>query len=162
MASIIVGSIAAAVVGILGGIVFGPNADIVRYGSFEKGGPERAAEEPPVDSDKWVRRNVYFTATDGEQCHGWFYLPKVAPDGGNGGSGGSKKEIPLVVMASGLGAQICFGMDKYAEAFASSGLAVFLFDYRGFGSSGGMPRNLADPWRHLDDWRSALAFVKNA
>ena len=50
--------------------------------------------------------------------------------------------------------------DKYAEKFASSGsLSCLLFDYRGFGSSEGEIRNFVDPWRHLDDWRSALAFT---
>lgn len=50
--------------------------------------------------------------------------------------------------------------DKYAERFASSGkFSCLLFDYRGFGSSDGPIRNLVDPWRHLNDWRSALAFV---
>ena len=52
------------------------------------------------------------------------------------------------------------GRDKYAEAFAASGkFACLLFDYRGFGSSDGEIRNLIDPWRHIEDWRSALAFV---
>ena len=52
------------------------------------------------------------------------------------------------------------GRDKYAEAFVASGkFACLLFDYRGFGSSDGEIRNLIDPWRHIEDWRSALAFV---
>lgn len=39
------------------------------------------------------------------------------------------------------------GLGKYAEAFAVRGMATFVFDYRTFGGSDGMPRNLVDPWR---------------
>ncbi|MEJ5187080.1 MAG: CocE/NonD family hydrolase, partial [Candidatus Geothermincolales bacterium] len=39
-------------------------------------------------------------------------------------------------------------------------MAVFLFDYRNFGSSEGEPRYLINPWRHLADWEAALAYVR--
>lgn len=39
------------------------------------------------------------------------------------------------------------GLWKYAEEFAARGIASLMFDYRNFGGSDGMPRNLADPWR---------------
>jgi len=47
-------------------------------------------------------------------------------------------------------------MEKYASKFASAGYAVFLFDYRGFGSSFGLPRNRIGPFKHLEDWKSAI------
>jgi len=64
-------------------------------------------------------------------------------------------------MAHGFGAQRDFGLPAYAERFAEEGMAVFLFDYRNFGDSEGEPRNLVNPWRHLRDWRSALAYVRS-
>jgi len=32
------------------------------------------------------------------------------------------------------------------------GMAVFVFDYRGFNDSEGEPRNYINPKRHLQDW----------
>lgn len=39
------------------------------------------------------------------------------------------------------------GLANYAEYFAERGIASLVFDYRTFGGSDGMPRNLVDPWR---------------
>lgn len=40
------------------------------------------------------------------------------------------------------------------------GFAAFLFDYRHFGASGGEPRQLLVPSREVEDWLSAIAFVR--
>jgi uncharacterized protein len=48
----------------------------------------------------------------------------------------------------------------FAEAFAAAGLDALLFDYRGFGESGGEPRQLAWPPRHREDLRAAVAFAR--
>jgi pimeloyl-ACP methyl ester carboxylesterase len=50
-------------------------------------------------------------------------------------------------------------MPAFARAFAKEGMAAFAFDYRCFGDSGGAPRQLVDPWKQLEDWRAALAFL---
>jgi len=95
-----------------------------------------------------------FTRTDsdfssqGVRCSGWLYRPA-----------GIEKP-PVVVMGCFLGGEKTFRLPAYAEHFANHGLAVFLFDYRNFGGSDGEPRNLIDPWRHLQDWRAALAHVR--
>jgi pimeloyl-ACP methyl ester carboxylesterase len=68
---------------------------------------------------------------------------------------------PVVIMAHGFGAEMAFGLPAYAETFARSGLAVFLFDYRGFGTSDGEPRNYVDQGRHLQDWKAAIAHVRS-
>ena len=83
------------------------------------------------------------------RCAGWLYRPHGA------------SRPPVVVMAHGFGAQRDFGLPPYAERFAAMGMAVFLFDYRNFGASDGEPRNLVNPWRHLKDWESALAYVRD-
>jgi pimeloyl-ACP methyl ester carboxylesterase len=80
----------------------------------------------------------------GTRCAAWLYLPE-----------GSEKP-PVVVMAHGFGAERTFGLPPFAERFAAEGLAVLLFDYRNFGDSGGEPRYLVNPWRHLRDWEAAL------
>ena len=81
-------------------------------------------------------------------CAGWLYLP---PDGG---------APPVVVMAHGFAGTRDVGLASIAEHFARNGIAAFAFDYRSFGASGGLPRQLVDPWQQLDDWRAALAFVR--
>lgn len=48
---------------------------------------------------------------------------------------------PVVVMGHGLGSQKDMGLHPYAEQFAAAGLAVLVFDYRGFGGSDGWPRH---------------------
>ncbi len=70
------------------------------------------------------------------------------------------KRPPVVVMAHGFGAEKDFGILPYAEKFVERGLAVFLFDYRNFGESSGTPRNLVNPFRHVEDWRAAIAHVR--
>lgn len=48
-----------------------------------------------------------------------------------------------------------------ARAFAEAGLAVLTFDYRGFGSSAGEPRQLIDLGRQLEDWRAAIRLARS-
>lgn len=95
-----------------------------------------------------------FTRTESDfysqttRCAAWLYRP-------------TDVEHPaLVVMGPFLGGEKTFALPAYAEAFARHGLAVFLFDYRNFGASDGEPRNLIDPWRHVQDWRAALEHVR--
>lgn len=85
----------------------------------------------------------------GVRCSGWLYLPQKSVN------------PPIVVMGPFLGAEKTFKLPDYAGRFAQQGLAVFLFDYRNFGASDGEPRNLINPWRHLQDWRAALIHVRN-
>jgi uncharacterized protein len=85
----------------------------------------------------------------GIRCSGELYMPSGI------------KNPPIVIMAHGFGAEKSFRLPAYAERFASSGLAVFMFDYRCFGGSDGEPRNYVDPGRHLQDWQAAIAHVRS-
>ncbi len=82
--------------------------------------------------------------SQGERLAADLYLPDV------------EGKPPVVVMAHGFGARRHFGLPPFAERFAAAGLAVLLFDYRGFGDSGGLPRNYVNPARHLQDWQAAV------
>src|SRR5215217_7198374 len=67
-----------------------------------------------------IRRDVAFVS-EGADLKGWVY----APD--------SKPPWPLVVMAHGFSATRHMTLGKYAEVFRAAGLAVLLYDHRGFG-----------------------------
>lgn len=86
--------------------------------------------------------------SEGLTCRGTLYLP-------------DSQRPPVIVMANGLGAERTFRLPAYAKTFAQAGLAVFLFDYRNFGQSDGVPRNLINPRRHIIDFLHAVQFAKS-
>lgn len=63
---------------------------------------------------------------------------------------------PAVVMAHGLGGTKDSGLAPFAEAFAAAGLDAYVFDYRGFGESEGLPRQTVSLPGQLEDWRAAI------
>ncbi len=70
--------------------------------------------------------------SEGISLRGRLYLPRRLP-------------APVVVMAHGFSATIPMVLDRYAEAFQESGLAVLAFDQPGLGSSHGHPRGEINP-----------------
>jgi uncharacterized protein len=105
------------------------------------------AKGTPVNAAKFIRVDKTFTS-QGDILKAWLYLP----------AGVSRP--PVVVMAHGFGGQRWMRLPAYAEHFVRMGMAVFLFDYRGFNDSQGEPRNYINPGRHLEDWDAAIAYVK--
>ena len=95
----------------------------------------------------FAKKNVEFLSK-GTKCAAWLYLPE-----------GIKKP-PVVIMAHGFAAERTFRLPAFAKRFVELGMAVFLFDYRNFGASDGTPRNLVNPFRHVEDWKAALAHVR--
>lgn len=103
---------------------------------------------------------------DAAECRGWF-LPAAAAggdadgdaDGGArvGGTGPGDTARPCVVLGHGLGGTADSGLLPFAEAFAAAGFSALVFDYRGFGRSGGEPRQVVSPARQQDDYRAAVA-----
>jgi pimeloyl-ACP methyl ester carboxylesterase len=67
---------------------------------------------------------------------------------------------PVVVMAHGFGATRDAGLTPFAERFAEAGADVVVFDYRGFGTSAGRPRQLVDHRRHREDYRAVVEQVR--
>jgi alpha/beta superfamily hydrolase len=63
-------------------------------------------------------------------------------------------------MAHGFGGERRFKLPDYAAAFASAGLAAFLFDYRCLGESEGAPRGLVSYRRQRQDWEAAIDHVR--
>lgn len=64
---------------------------------------------------------------------------------------------PVLVMAHGLGGTKDSGLLPFADGLAKGGLDVVAFDYRGFGASGGTPRQRVDLAGQVDDYRAAMA-----
>jgi len=86
----------------------------------------------------------------GVECDAWLFR---ATDDSLAGAGGR----PIVVMAHGLGGTKDSGLESFAAGLAAAGLDVFAFDYRGFGASGGTPRQVVSPAGQLADYRAAMA-----
>lgn len=63
---------------------------------------------------------------------------------------------PVAVMAHGLGGTKDSGLAPFAVALAGAGCDVLAFDYRGFGASGGEPRQTVSMTRQLEDYRAAI------
>lgn len=98
----------------------------------------------------FTRHDTSFVS-EGQRCAAWFYSPKTKGD----------ERYAVIVMAAGFAGERGFRLPAYAERFAEAGYAVLLFDYRNFGSSEGIPRNLVNPWRHLADYRAAVACARS-
>jgi pimeloyl-ACP methyl ester carboxylesterase len=103
---------------------------------------------PPLDlATGGTRSDLRFSCSEAE-CAGWLFRPARAV------------EPPIVVMGHGFAGTRDVGLPWFAERLTERGIAVLVIDYRGFGASGGAERQLVDPWHHLEDWRSAIAFAR--
>jgi len=92
-----------------------------------------------------MRIDVEFTSL-GAALRGWLYQPDV-------------ELAPAVIMAHGFSATRSMAIDKYAEAFYAAGLAVLLYDHRGFGASDGDPPRQVNPWVQTRGYLDAVAFL---
>ena len=90
------------------------------------------------------------TFTSGsDHCSAWHLTAASDAYAGPGGR-------PCAVMAPGFGGTRDNSLLGYAEGFAAAGLDVLLFDYRGFGASGGSPRQLVSVQRQRRDYHAAV------
>jgi pimeloyl-ACP methyl ester carboxylesterase len=67
---------------------------------------------------------------------------------------------PVIVMAHGFACVRAMNLPDLAERFVAAGYATFLFDYRNFGDSEGLPRHWVDPERHQQDWVAAIRHLR--
>jgi dienelactone hydrolase len=101
-----------------------------------------------ASAERPARRDVTFRS-QGADLSGWLYLPDTKP------------RWPLVIMAHGFSATRRMTTDRYAEVFRASGLAVLLYDHRGFGDSGGEPRLQINPWVQAREYRDAISHASD-
>jgi fermentation-respiration switch protein FrsA (DUF1100 family) len=101
-----------------------------------------------MTEDPMARIDVEFLSGN-DRCAAWLYRPAGITD-----------PVPCVVMAHGFSAVREQRLDAYASRFVQAGFAVLLFDYRHFGASEGMPRQLLKIGHQLQDWTAAIAFAR--
>ncbi|RKN36723.1 alpha/beta fold hydrolase [Streptomyces hoynatensis] len=94
------------------------------------------------------RERVAFTS-GGDTLAGDLYLPPGA-DG---------TAFPAVAVAGSWTTVKEQMAGLYAAGLARRGIAALAFDFRGFGESGGAPRDLESPVRKIADLRSAIDFL---
>jgi len=99
-----------------------------------------------------VRNDVTFLSGM-DRCAAWHYVATTTSLEVTTGR-------PCVVMAHGFGGTRDSGLEGFAEAFARAGADVVLFDYRGFGTSEGEPRQVVDVTAQLADYLAAVAFAR--
>jgi cephalosporin-C deacetylase-like acetyl esterase len=95
-----------------------------------------------------MRKDIEFRAGDGTVLRGWFYEAQ-----------NTSAPAPIVVMAHGYSG-VKGSLTKYADLFSAAGLAVMLYDHRGFGSSDGAVRQEIDPHQQVADMRDAITFAQ--
>lgn len=91
--------------------------------------------------------------SEGTRCTGWHFVG--ACDALSGARG-----RPVVVMGHGFGGTKDSGLQPFAENFSAAGLDVLAFDYRGFGSSEGDPRQQISIEGQVRDYQAAMAAAK--
>lgn len=92
-------------------------------------------------------------ASGSDHCSAWHLTAASDAFAGPGGR-------PCAVMAPGFGATRDSSLLGYAEGFAAAGIDVLLFDYRGFGASGGSPRQLVSVRRQRRDYHAAVGAAR--
>lgn len=66
--------------------------------------------------------------------------------------------VPVVIAHSGIGS-VAEGIYADAHFYNDAGLGVLFYDHRGYGLSGGEPRQLVDPWQFGRDLRHVITHL---
>jgi fermentation-respiration switch protein FrsA (DUF1100 family) len=80
--------------------------------------------DPTPKAFHLTHKEVFFDTGDGKRLHGWFFP--------------QKKEAPVILFCHGNAGNISDRLDNI-RLLLEKGFAVFIFDYRGYGRSGGKP-----------------------
>lgn len=98
----------------------------------------------------FTKHHVSFPAEGGIDLSAWLYLPDERAG-----------KLRGITMAHGYAGTKYHGIEPTAEKFAKAGFAVLLHDHRGFGDSGGQPRQDVNPWQQITDWRRAISYLQD-
>lgn len=100
-----------------------------------------------------ISRETITFDSHGTRCEAWYL--RAASDELT-----TSRGRPCIVMAHGFGATRDAGLLPFAERFAAAGSDVLVFDYRGFGTSEGEPRQDIHHLRHREDYHAAIAVAR--
>jgi pimeloyl-ACP methyl ester carboxylesterase len=125
-----------------------PLSLVLALGCSERPAVEAAPAAAPLPLAGGVERLDLRIPCGDAVCAAWLYRPAASAP------------APAVVMGHGFAGTRDVGLAPTAERFAAAGMAALVFDYRGFGASGGAERQLVDPWRQLEDWQAMLAALR--
>ena len=93
------------------------------------------------------RTDVSFEV-EGEKLSAWLYMPED-----------QSKQVSCVVLSTGFCGTKELVIESYAMAFVRAGFAALTYDYRHFGESDGMPRQLFSATKQMQDLRGAIDFA---
>jgi alpha-beta hydrolase superfamily lysophospholipase len=96
------------------------------------------------------KEHIHFPAEGGIDLSAWLFVPEH-----------QTVPLPAITMAHGYSGTKYHGIEPMAEAFVKAGFVVLLHDHRGFGDSGGEPRQDIDLWQQITDWRRAISYLQD-
>ena len=108
-----------------------------------KSGVSEKKDNPPSS------RNDISFKVGGLDVKGWFYLPEDL-----------SVPVSCIIMNNGFGGTKDLVLEQYAFRFQAAGIAVLTFDYRHFGESDGLPRQLFSIKSQLEDCMAAIEFAR--
>jgi pimeloyl-ACP methyl ester carboxylesterase len=113
--------------------------------------------EPQVKSKKQAEERVapenreeIVYEVEGEKVRGWLYLPEER-----------KRLVPCIILSHGFGGTKDTLLERYALRFNEAGYAALTYDYRHFGTSEGVPRQLFMASKQEEDLRGAVDYARN-
>ncbi|KAF8310963.1 alpha/beta-hydrolase [Clavulina sp. PMI_390] len=90
------------------------------------------------------------SATPGWELEAWQFVPTDVPS----------SQLPVVIMAHGIGLPRSSSLRAPGEGFASEGYGVVVFDFRSFGGSDGTPRNVLKIKDQQEDYKSVITYAR--
>lgn len=100
-----------------------------------------------------MMENIKFISK-GVTCSAW-YIPSTSEEFM------TSKGRPCIIMATGFGGTKDTGLLDFAEPFSQAGFDTFVFDYRGFGESAGLPRQHVSYINQREDYHAAIAAARS-
>lgn len=121
--------------------------------------PERALKGTPAHIGL-PYEEVWFRSEDGTRLHGWWVpAPAGARQGENEGEGAGPRPQTAWLFCHGNGGNLSARLDQLLDIHRRLGASVFIFDYRGYGLSEGIPSEegtYADARAALSEMRTRL------
>jgi hypothetical protein len=138
----IIGAIIGAILTYLVTIIFLPVLRVKRQ-------PHEIADRLELTIAPECRSDVKIIV-DGEAVSGWFYKPI-----------GADRNIPCVILSHGFGATKDMVLEEYALKYVKAGFAAITYDYRHYGESEGMPRQIYHGLKQIADLKGVVMYAKN-